>query len=584
MKFVKFSVLLLLFLISPFGIGIEYIEHREMPTWNFIVLMCADNNLADYLYHLQDINEMEVVGSTSSIQIFVILDLKEDNDSVVYRIEKDYAGKDATIRSPIVENAGEIDFSDPRSINMVLSSIIRKYPSKFLVLVFWGHGAFYRGIFDDKGKLLHIDRIKEALSGIKPNVIIFDACRMGSVETLYAVRDLCDYMVASENDFVGDGLPYDIVLKELNDVKQISSREVAKIIIEGFSEWTKNNRLPKSVVLSAYNVTKFNSDFFLLKNYISLLNSSLPLMSDKFKTVFKETESYEGTTNGDFLDFIINLENVGDIRLNIASRHMKSIATSWIEFLFKYEYSTDVARANGLAIYIPKGVVDPYYRITSFGRDSGWYFFVRNVYSTTEISYPLEAALIVDNLKINISILTPTYDFYEIYVSNKEEKKIVTNLTIVHINLSDYGRYKIDIYGFVDGALYGHWYEYVDVTYTIWVNVSIIVYGVVPEEVFLEAKEKTYIPTKISNVFVFELRAPLEIDVGESVKIFFKYCGCLYEYKIYIDKISNSIKIVEIREGVYLALLSLLNFIVLSVVVFCIARNRTKNDNNRGIV
>lgn len=66
---------------------------------------------------------------------------------------------------------------------------------------------------DDPG--LNITEMATALSGTKFRTLIFDACFMASVEAIYDLRNVSDYVIASSAEIMGRGMPYDMVLKYL---------------------------------------------------------------------------------------------------------------------------------------------------------------------------------------------------------------------------------------------------------------------------------------------------------------------------------------------------------------------------------
>lgn len=66
---------------------------------------------------------------------------------------------------------------------------------------------------DDAG--MNITEMASALSGTKFRSLIFDACFMASVEAVYDLRNVADYVIASSAEIMGRGMPYDLVLRYL---------------------------------------------------------------------------------------------------------------------------------------------------------------------------------------------------------------------------------------------------------------------------------------------------------------------------------------------------------------------------------
>lgn len=63
-----------------------------------------------------------------------------------------------------------------------------------------------------------VDDLAEALQvcNMHPRYIAFDACYMANVETAYALRGTCDYMIASTSEILDAGLPYYDIWPELS--------------------------------------------------------------------------------------------------------------------------------------------------------------------------------------------------------------------------------------------------------------------------------------------------------------------------------------------------------------------------------
>ncbi|MFR9603381.1 MAG: clostripain-related cysteine peptidase [Rikenellaceae bacterium] len=64
---------------------------------------------------------------------------------------------------------------------------------------------------------MEVEELSEALSKseTKFGYILFDMCLMSNIETLYELKDLCDYVIASPCEVMGWGFPYQTVLPEL---------------------------------------------------------------------------------------------------------------------------------------------------------------------------------------------------------------------------------------------------------------------------------------------------------------------------------------------------------------------------------
>lgn len=78
-------------------------------------------------------------------------------------------------------------------------------------------GALTTRSLGDSGHEIDINGFDEAISatGCRFDYIIFDACFMANIETLYDLRNSTDYIVASPCEIMGAGFPYDRIAGEL---------------------------------------------------------------------------------------------------------------------------------------------------------------------------------------------------------------------------------------------------------------------------------------------------------------------------------------------------------------------------------
>ncbi len=60
----------------------------------------------------------------------------------------------------------------------------------------------------DRGSVIEINDLKEALGRYHYDFILFDSCQMGNVEVAYELKDCCDYLVFSPSEILSDGFPY----------------------------------------------------------------------------------------------------------------------------------------------------------------------------------------------------------------------------------------------------------------------------------------------------------------------------------------------------------------------------------------
>ena len=113
--------------------------------WTFMVYLDADNNLEGA--GIDDINEMEMVGSDSNINILVQIDRipgydtsnGDWRDCKRYYVTKDYSS--SSIGSTEVGDLGEVNMGSSSTLSNFISWAKSNYPADNYALILWDHGS-----------------------------------------------------------------------------------------------------------------------------------------------------------------------------------------------------------------------------------------------------------------------------------------------------------------------------------------------------------------------------------------------------------------------------------------------------------
>ncbi len=89
------------------------------------------------------------------------------------------------------------------------------------------------------GDCLNLDEIREAidkgLSGKKMDLLVFDACLMGTIEVAYELKDVAKYMVSSQEVAPWYGFPYHQIMKKFKESgAKTTADNYGKIFVEEF--------------------------------------------------------------------------------------------------------------------------------------------------------------------------------------------------------------------------------------------------------------------------------------------------------------------------------------------------------------
>ena len=383
----------------------------SLPEWTFMVYLDADNNLESA--GIDDLNEMETVGSNEHMNIIVQFDRAEGEDSSNgdwTNTRRYYVTKDndtSTIHSIIIENMTEQNMGDPRTLTDFVIWTMQNYPAQHYLLSIWDHGGGIKGTcWDDgsDGDHLNLPELKTAFTDImnithrKIDIIGFDACLMGGASIHYQLNPFANIIVASEATESNDGWPYDLILRDIERNPSMEPETVARKIVEHYVE--SYGTLEPWVTQAAFRTKEMKQVFHDIDMVANILKKNLPLYEASIADSRENTESYDLTKEGpympemsgypmcdlwDFLDQLKRPEHgtAFDEELMNATMILKnSISAARIA----YGSGTDMPRSHGLSIYFPQtnntgtSTYSPIYDETDFAHDHTWDDFLMAYY------------------------------------------------------------------------------------------------------------------------------------------------------------------------------------------------------------
>jgi hypothetical protein len=369
----------------------------ETAEWTVMVYLDADNNLESV--GIDDINEMEMVGSTSEVNIVVQVDrvpysvLASSNQGYAddtsngnwtttrrYYVTQDF--NPVLINSTLKIDLGELNMGDPQTLVDFVHWAANNYPAKKYLLVIWNHGGGFRSLnlakdiaWDDTngGDKITMLELEDALSMISAQIgknidlVGMDACLMAMTEVAYQIKDYADILVTSEESEPEGGWPYDTILSQLVSNPLMSPEELATDIVDKYIY-----SYPFS------NVTQSAIDLSYIDSLASQLsNLALAIMSDSLTPKSKYIlASVSSQHYGDY-DFIDLYDFCNKILIYSNSLKVKNIVLSIQQTLnsavIKPGYSVvGVSRSRGLSIYFPYYYYHNYYDYTNFAQDTFW--------------------------------------------------------------------------------------------------------------------------------------------------------------------------------------------------------------------
>ncbi|MBA7575998.1 Clostripain [subsurface metagenome] len=359
---------------------------------------------------IDDINEMEIVGSSSDVNIVVQVDripysvLAANNQGYAddtsngdwtntrrYYITQDF--DPYQISSDLKSELGELNMGDPQTLVDFASWAITEYPAEKYLLVIWNHGGWFRFptytardiAWDDTsgGDRITMPELEYALSAINAqmgkniDIVGMDACLMAMTEVAYQIKDYADILVASEEVVPCDGWPYDSILSQLVSNPTMTPNQLATTIVDSYVfSYTASDNVTKSAIDLSYMYT------FAHK----LSGLALAIMDDpetpsvNYKDAAYSSQYYSQNypDPGYHRDFIDLYDFCNKVLTYSNSDDVKNYALGIQQILSTYAVlrsgynGLGVSGSRGLSIYFPYDPYDYDYNNTNFSQDTFW--------------------------------------------------------------------------------------------------------------------------------------------------------------------------------------------------------------------
>lgn len=382
---------------------------QATPCWTVMVYLDGDNNLEPAA--IDDLNEMEAVGSTSKVNIVVQFDRHplydtsngDWDNTKRYYVTKDPSGYDNTIVSTEITNMSEINMGHPDELKDFVTWAKTTYPADHYLLVLWDHGsgwkAFPAGAVkavcqdDTDGDSLTTKEVAAALhdvtcSGDCPlDIVGFDACFMAMLEIDYEILPYAHYRVASEEVEPNDGWDYRRFLDFLVRNPYASPEEVSKEIVETYMNFYGYNgkETQSAVHLNPTGTVVDTLDVFA-QHLAGSMEYDLEIQQARLNVEIFGDPDY------------IDLYNFAElVRTYVPDTGIKKDATALMNAIqaavVAEGHGSMNPYAHGISIYFPAlagEYATNYENDVLFSGDTYWEEFLKQYYNP---SYPLDAVI-----------------------------------------------------------------------------------------------------------------------------------------------------------------------------------------------
>ena len=206
------------------------LESGEEPFASYDMEQMLDAELSDR------VNVLIQTGGTRSWE----------NPDISTQTTQRYRIQDKTL--VLVEDTGrQQDMTEADTLREFLIFCGQEAPADRYMLILWGHGrgpqiGYGMDDFQSPQKAMALEDMAAAIkaagaeAGMTMEWIGFDVCLAGNLETVYALRDCCDYLAVSEDYEPAYGWQYTSLLEALSEDPALDNEALAQVIVDGFME------------------------------------------------------------------------------------------------------------------------------------------------------------------------------------------------------------------------------------------------------------------------------------------------------------------------------------------------------------
>jgi hypothetical protein len=298
--------------------------------WTVMVYMNANNNLESAA--IVNFAEMANVQYTNDVRVVVQLKRKGQGlaDSTPrwsgvrrYLIQEGAVPDDASK----ISDLHDVNMGDGRTLSEFVAWATSTYPAERYALIMWCHGSGWRnmeiksdgpsaptpvatppaaqtaarkvrapsGVMDSSFKASSEDEgvqlynaelaiaIRYAMAGQKLDLLAFDSCLMGMAETAYAVRNVADVLVASEDLVPQYGFDYTALLNALTQKiaspADVTALDFARMMIDTYKSKYSSTSVSDNdftQTLSAVDLTNIPALSAAITSFSQALVADLP--------------------------------------------------------------------------------------------------------------------------------------------------------------------------------------------------------------------------------------------------------------------------------------------------------------------
>jgi len=369
---------------------------------NLVLLfyMAGDNNLASYLARtMEDIAE---AGLPSGTRIILQADFPHEGMKRFMLSDNKFVELGAI---------GKVDSASPVYMADLVAWSRRTFPAQKYALIISSHADGWRSpgqmrssllSDDDAGSLGNPIEIAAWLKGANTifdgfyrplDLLVFDACSMGNIETLFEFKDCALFSVASQGNVPAAGMPLGQIIRKIasTGVTKIDAKLLGEIFCDEYNARYIGGAVRLPVTVSLINNKGFATFIPLWQQYLNAILAHKELHAPVIASLRDKTEydneelpikfvvqSFARSETRDLIDFIQKARNL----LPAAKIQTDLLLPAFSSLIVKnYRAASEYPAANGISIAIPDkktfnteyaGLSPSHYFILQFSQQTLW--------------------------------------------------------------------------------------------------------------------------------------------------------------------------------------------------------------------
>lgn len=416
----------------------------EMPrggvdeTWTVCLYLCGSNLESKQGWASKTLEEL--TGERLPDNVTVVIQTGGSkgwqNDTVTAEKNGRYVIENGTLT--LVDSAPAISMGDGDTLAGFLTFCAEQYPADRTAVVLWNHGGgpLKGACFDEMSNFdaLTLPELDTAFGagvaargGKKFDLVGFDACLMGSLETAATLSDDADYLVASEEIEPGAGWDYTALLATMG--RSAVAVDVAKAVCDGYMEKCESRNKGASATLAVIDLGKVQAVSEALDGaLVSLRENRGADLHALRRMAFcsRSAESFGGATDSEGLSNLVDLRGMAEslaARPDLNGEGWQALVDA-IDDAVVYAVNGSATRgANGLSLWYPRSFRAN--ELKSYASDAALPEYagtLSELFSASlgKITYSDPGSISEDGL-FTVTIDPKSQDaFYDLYVVNRQ--------------------------------------------------------------------------------------------------------------------------------------------------------------------